>query len=426
MERRIWRFCLGLLSAAAGLLAQFATPQQGLSWQETQAKFRANNPALLAGEVTIDESRADEITADLRPNPDLSLLTDGTQIAPSGAGWRPFAGTLFSPSVSYLHERQHKRELRLLSAQKGTAIAISTQADLERNLIFNLRDAFVRVLLAKAVLGVARTNLGYYDKEIAINRDRFNAGGIARVDFQRVEIQRVQFESDLQTADVNLRTAKIDLLALMRDATPVDQFDVRETFKFSEPASRLSELRTIALETRPDLKEAEQSLDKARTDHQLSVANGSTDPTFAGWWTHNGSFNNPTAYNTVGASISIPLRIFDRNQGDKLHTLLDVGRNQKLRDQAEVTALRDVDSAYATLQSTVALLRPYRDKYLKEAEEIRETISYAYQHGAVSLLDFLDAQKEYRDTQLNYLNLVGAYYSAANQVNFSVGREVIR
>ncbi len=426
MERRIWRFCLGLLFAAAGLLAQFATPQHALSWQETQAKFKANNPALLAGEVTIGESRADEITAYLRPNPDLNLLTDGTQIAPSAAGWRPFAGTLFSPSVSYLHERQHKRELRLLSAQKGTAVAISTQADLERNLMFNLRDAFVRVLLEKAVLGVARANLDYYDKAIAINRDRFNAGDISKVDFQRVEIQRIQFEADLQTANVNLRTAKIDLLALMRDTTPVDEFDVRENFEFAESAARLAELRTIALETRPDLKEAEQSLEKARTDHQLSIANGSTDPTFSGWWTHNGSFNNPTANNTVGASVSIPLRIFDRNQGDKLHTLLDIGRNQKLHDQAEVTALHDVDSAYATLESTIALLRPYRDKYLKEAEEIRETISYAYQHGAASLLDFLDAQKEYRDTQLNYVNLVGAYFSAANQVNFSVGREVIR
>ena len=425
MRRHPWRFGLGLL-CAAGCLAQFANPRQPLTWQETQAKFRANNPALLAGKVTIDESRADEITAYLRPNPDLSLLTDGTQISPYGGAWRPFAGTLFSPNLSYLHERQHKRELRLQSAQNGTAIAISTQADLERNLMFNLRDSFVRVMLAKAVLFVAQANLQYYDKEIAINRDRFHVGDIAKVDFQRVEIQRVQFESDVQTAQVNLRTAKIDLLALLRDSTPVDQFDVQEPFDFTEPVSTLAELRARALETRPDLREAEQSLEKARTDHQLSIANGSTDPTFSGWWTHNGSFNNPAANNTLGFSVSIPLRIFDRNQGDKLHTLLDINRNQKLRDGAEVTALHDVDSAFATLQSTVTLLRPYKDKYLKEAEEIRAEISFSYEHGAASLLDFLDAQKEYRDTQLNYLNLVGSYFSAANQVNFAVGREVIR
>ena len=128
----------------------------------------------------------------------------------------------------------------------------------------------------------------------------------------------------------------------------------------------------------------------------------------------------------MGASISFPLRIFDRNQGDKLHTLLDIGRNEKLRDAAELTALHDVDSAYATLESTLELLRPYKAKYLKEAQDIRSTVSFAYLHGAASLLDFLDAQKEYRDTQLNYLNLVGAYFSAANQVNFAVGREVIQ
>ncbi|MDQ2844403.1 MAG: TolC family protein [Acidobacteriota bacterium] len=421
MERHSWRFCLGLLSSAVGLMAQSANPQQALSWQETQAKFRANNPALLAGEVTIDESRADEITAYLRPNPNLNLGLD--QLAPFRTSpYRPFSQSYTYGSVDYLHEREHKRELRLLSAQKGTAVAISTQADLERNLMFNLRDAFVRVLLAKAVFAVAKANLDYYDKEIAINRDRFNAGDIARVDFLRVEIQRVQFESDLQTALVDLRTAKIDLLALLRDTTPVDQFDVQEAFDFHEPASNLPELRTLALETRPDLKGAEQSLDKSRTDHQLSVANGSTDPTFGVDVSH-----QPFPLGTyAGVSVSIPLRIFDRNQGDKLHTLLDINRNQKLRDQSEITALHDVDSAYATLQSTVALLRPYKTKYLKEAEEIRETVSYAYQRGAATLLDFLDAQKEYRDTQLNYVNLVGAYYSAANQVNFSVGREVIR
>src|SRR5581483_7235614 len=251
---------------------------------------------------------------------------------------------------------------------------------------------------------------------------RLKAGDISQVDFQRVELQRVQFESDLATAQVNLRTAKIDLLTLLRDRTPMDQFDVLETFDFTEPVTTLEDLRKIALSTRPDLKEAEESLEKARTDHQLAIANGSTDPTFGVDASH-----QPPPLNTyLGASISFPLRIFDKNQGDKLHTLLDIGRNEKLRDASELTALHDVDSAYATLESTLKLLQPYKEKYLKEAVDIREGVSFAYLHGAASLLDFLDAQKEYRDTQLNYLNLVGAYFSAANQVNFAAGREVIR
>ena len=425
MERRYGRLSIGLL-LVTGCMAQSANQPRTLTWQEAQQEFRVNNPQLLAGQVTIDESRADEITAYLRPNPDFTLSTDGTQIAKHDGIWRPFSGTFVSPDISYLHERQHKRELRLASAQKATAIAISAQSDLERNLTFNLRDAFVRVLLAKAVSRVAKENLDYYDKEIAINRERYKAGGIAKVDFQRVELQRVQYESDLATAEVDLRTAKIDLIALLREKTPVDQFDVSGEFDFNEPVTTIQDLRTLALDTRPDLKEAGQSLEKARTDHQLSIANGSTDPTFSLWYTHNGSFNNPGAYNTLGASVSIPLRIFDRNQGDKLHTLLDIGRNQKLLDEAQITALHDVDSAFATLQSTLQLLRPYKELYLGEASEVRETVSFAYQHGAASLLDFLAAQKEYRDTELNYGNLVGAYLSAANQVNFAVGREVIR
>ena len=395
--------------------------QQVLTWREIQGKFRASNPTLLAGQVTIDESRADEITAYLRPNPNVTLGWD--QFTPFNDNpYRPLAQSYLSWSLDYLHEREHKRELRRTSAQKATAISISAQSDLERNLMFNLRDAFVRVLLAKAVRRVAQDNLDYYDKEIAISQDRLKAGDISQVDFQRVELQRIQFESDLTTAEVNLRTAKIDLLALLRNPVPVEQFDVSETFDFAEPATTLEELRTIALNSRPDLKEAEQSLEKAKTDHQLAIANGSADPTFSVDASH-----QPAPLNTyVGVSVNLPLRFFDRNQGEKLRTSLDIGRNEKLRDATELTALHDVDSTYATLESTLKLLRPYKAKYLKEAVDIRTAVSFAYLRGAASLLDFLDAQKEYRDTQLNYLNLVGAYFSAANQLNFAVGREVIR
>jgi cobalt-zinc-cadmium efflux system outer membrane protein len=417
--RRLRPLCLAV--AIATCLVQTAPAQHALTWKEVQDKFRASNPTLLAGQVTIDESRADEITAYLKPNPDLNLGWD--QFTPFSTNpYQPIAQSYVFGSVDYLHEREHKRELRLASAKKATAISVSAQSDLERNLMFTLRDAFVRVLQAKAVRQVAQENLDYYDKEIAISRARLNSGDISQVDFQRVDLQRVQFESDLATAQVNLRTAKIDLIALLRDRTPVEQFDVTEPFDFEAPVTTLKELRTLAINSRPDLKEAEQSLDKARTDHQLAIANGSTDPTFSVDMSH-----QPPPLNTyIGVGVSIPLRIFDRNQGEKEHTLLDIGRNEKLHDAAELAALHDVDSAYATLENTLELLKPYKTKYLKEAQEVRSTVSFAYLHGGASLLDFLDAQKQYRDTQLTYLNLVGAYLSAANQVNFAVGREVIR
>lgn len=419
MQRQTWRYLLGSLLVSASF-AQSVAPSKTLTWQQAESEFRAKNPTLLAGKVNIDEARADEITAYLRPNPNLNLTADDLGFF-TYSPFQPTANAILAGSVDYLHERKHKRELRLQSAQVATAVAVSTQTDLERNLLFGLRDAFVRTLLAKAVVQVAQENLVYYDREIGISRDRLNAGAMSRVDFQRVELQRVQYESDLATAKVNLRTAKIDLLQFLRDETPVEEFDIAEPFDYVEPAVKLDELKTAALASRPDLKEAQQSVEEARVNYRLAEANGSADPT---WSVDVGRQPPLTFY--AGVSVSIPLRIFDKNQGEKLRTQLDIGRNEKLRDASEVGVLHDVESAYATVESTLEQLRPYKEKYLKEASDVRETVSFSYLHGAASLLDFLDAQKAYRDTELSYLNLVGSYLSAANQLNFAVGREVLR
>ena len=402
-----------------------ASAQQALTWEQVRARFEQNNPTLLADKLNVDESRAQEITAFLRPNPTLTLSADGTQIAPDKGVWRPFAGTFESPSISYLHERQHKRELRLESAKKATLIAESSHANLQRTLLFNLRGAFVATLQAKAVLELAKDNLAYYDHVLEISRTRFDAGDIAQIDLDRLELQRVQYESDLQAAEENLENAKIQLLTLINDRTRIEQFDVIGPFDFSDQLMPRDEFRKIALDTRPDLKAAVEAIDKAQTDHKLAIANGSTDPTFGAWYTHNSSNNNLFGINTLGVSVSIPLRVFDRNQGEKLRTQLDITRNERLRDAAEATVLSDVDSSYATLESNLILLRPYKAKYLQQSVRVRDTIFFSYQHGGASLLDFLNVQAEYRTVQLAYVNLVGSYLSAASQLNLAVGREVI-
>jgi len=428
MRRLLGRLSIGFLFASCCAEAVFG--QTGalktMTWQQAREQFEKSNPTLLAARIGIDESRDQEITAFLRPNPDFALSTDGTQISPYEGVWRPFAGTQFSPSISYLHERRRKRELRLESAQKGTAIAQSQLEDQERSLVFTLRGAFVQALQAKAVRDLAKDNLVYFDHEFGISQDRFNAGDIARVDLDRLELQRVTYESDLQTAEVNLRTAKIQVLQLLNDRTPIDQFDVHGPFDFSEQIQSQEQLRAAAMEQRPDLKAAAQSVDKAQTDYKLAVANGSTDPTFSLWVTHNPSFNNPYANNTIGASVSIPLRIFDKNQGEKARTRLDITRSERLRDAAQAQVFSDVDSAYATILNTVTLLRPYKKKYLATAARVRDTIAFSYQHGQAALVDYLDAQRDYRAVQVTYLNLVGSYLSAASQLNLAVGREVIQ
>jgi cobalt-zinc-cadmium efflux system outer membrane protein len=403
-----------------------AGAQQALTWEQVRARFEQNNPTLLADSLNIDESKAQEITAFLRPNPDFTLSADGTQIAPEKGVWRPFAGTFESPGISFLLERQHKRGLRLESAKKGTLIAESNHADMERTLLFNLRSAFVSTLQAKAVLQLAKDNLTYYDHVLDISRNRYSAGDIAQIDLDRLELQRVQYESDLQAAEESVEDAKIQLLTLLNDRTPNEQFDVSGPFDFNDQLLPQDDAVKLALDTRPDLKAAVQAVDKAQTDHKLAVANGSTDPTLSAWYTHNSSNNNPFGIKTLGVSVSIPLRIFDRNQGEKLRTELDIKRNQRLRDAAEAQVLGDVNSSYATVESTLTLLRPYKAKYLQQSVRVRDTITFSYQHGGASLLDFLNAQAEYRGVQLNYVNLVGSYLTAAAQLNMAVGREVIQ
>jgi len=419
MDKIIQRLGWSLMLSAFLASASFA--QRPLSWDEVRQRFEANNPLLQAGQLGVDESKANEITAFLRPNPTATFLADQIDPFPGGPSHSSLGFLLTSGTVNYLHERQHKRELRRESAQEATQVAVSSQSDLERTLLFMLRSAFVQALQGKAVLDLARENLKYYDHVLDISRERYKAGDIAQVDLDRLELQRVQYESDLQTAEVNLRTAKIQLLALLNDRTPVEQFDVTGLFDFSNQIPPLDDVRQTALDNRPDLRAALQSVIKAKTDHQLAVANGSTDPTFG--------FDvgrNPPIDQYIGVSVGIPLRIFDRNQGEKLRTQLDIDRNQRLTDAARAQVLNDVDSAHAAVNSTVILLQPYKDRYLKQAERVRDTISFSYSHGAASLLDFLNAQSDYRMVELNYLNLVGSYFQAASQLNLAVGREVIQ
>jgi outer membrane protein, heavy metal efflux system len=416
------------LAAASELMAQQMgqPPAQVWTWEQVKDRFELNNTTLMAGRLNIDELKAQEITAFLRPNPQLSLTVDGTQIAPKNGKWPVFAGTYEVPGISFLWERRRKRQLRLQSAKEGTAVGTAQQDDLERNLLFNLRNAFVGILQAKAVLRLAQDNLDYYDKVLKISRDRYQAGDIAQIDLDRLELQRLQYESDLQAALVNLRTTKINLLALLDDRRLVDSFDVQGTFDFSENILSLDDYRKDALDARPDLRAAVLSVKQAETNYKLAEANGSTDPTLGAWYTHNASDNNPLATDTLGVNVTVPLRIFDRNQGEKLRTKIDINRNEKLRQGAETQVFSDVDSAYAVLNSNITLLKPYKTKYLDQALRVRDTIFFSYQHGGASLLDFLNAESDYRTVQLSYVNLVGTYLVAAAQVNLAVGREVIQ
>jgi len=425
--KRIFLALPALAAAALILLTPSRSQaQQSLTWDQVKTRFEAANPALKADALGVDEMKAAETTAFLRPNPQFTLASDATQIVPHDGVWKPFSGTDFVPTLSYLHERARKRDLRLESAKEGTRIAASEHEDLQRNLEFSLRGAFVQTLQAKNVLEMAKADLEYYDKIIEISRSRFKAGDIAQIDLDRIELLRVQYEQEIQTAMVNLRTAKIELLALLNDHSPVEQFDVTGRFDFDEDLRPLEDFRKIALDARPDLQAALETIQQSETNHKLAMANGSTDPTISGWYTYNSSNNNPNGIQTIGASVNIPLRIFDRNQGEKQRTLIDIVKSRQTSESTRTQVFSDVDSAYAQLESNLNLLKPYKARYKAQATRVRDTVTYSYQHGGASLLDFLNAQSDYRAVQLAYLQLIGSYLTTAGQLNLAVGREVIQ
>jgi outer membrane protein, heavy metal efflux system len=411
MRSRQW---LPLASLFLGLFQCALLAQGPLTWEQVRERFRKNNPNLLAGQLRIDESRADEVTAGLRPNPLFSSIND--QFNPTN--FQPASGSQWTESITQLFERRRKRPLRLESARLATSMTATDQRDLERQLLFSLRDAFVRTLQAKAFLDLAGQNLAAYDKVLEVNRVRYKAGDIAQVDLTRLELQRAQFESDQVNAQVNLRTAKIALLALMNERQPVDSLDVAGEYAYQPLKMSVEEARQAALDGRPDLKSAATAVAKAETDHKLAWANGSTDPTLSWEYQHGGTEN------TLGFGVTIPLRIFDRNQGEKEHTQIEIVRAERNRQAIVAGILRDVDSAYATVLSVRDLIVPYRDRYIAQSRDVRETVSFAYSRGGASLLDFLDAQKSYRDTQLAYQTLIANYLSALNQLSQAVGQEV--
>ncbi len=320
-------------------------------------------------------------------------------------------------------ERRKKRPLRTESASLTTAISTSDQADLERQLTFNLRDSFIQVLQSKSVLALAQENYDYYERVLDLNRKRYEAGDIARADLDRLELQKSQYESDLENARVNLRTAKLSILALLNDERAVDDFDVTGDYDFRNLPVSLEQCRRSALASRPDLTSASIAIEKAQVDNQLAWANGSTDPIVG--FEYQRTPGTPNGSNTMGFSITIPLRIFDRNQGEKARTAIEINRAALVKAGLVASIYRDVSSAYTSASSVLTLLGSFRDRYLPQATSARDTVAFAYQHGGASLLEFLDAQKAYRDTQLNYRNLIATYLSAVNQLNLAVGNEVV-
>jgi len=407
-----------LVLSAAALFGICASAQQtpSYSWQQLSDLFVRSNPTLHAQEQSIVSSEAAEITAAARPNPTLQNDTTSATIG-----------------VYQEFEIGGKRSARITSARLATQILQTDAADARRTLTLALRQAFIAALQAKSDLQFARDNLANYQHTVDLNREMLQAGEIARADFLRIQLQTLQIETDLDDATLALKTAKTTLRGLLGSANLPEDFDVSGELKADPFDARPDELRKLALQNRPDLKSAETTRLKAAADVRVAQANRWPDPTIGTSFLHTGNempgpqwfepfYPKGSTSNAMGlgfASIQIP--IFNRNQGEIARTKSEQLRADFLAQAAQNQVIEDVDSAYAQFDSARNRLNLYEKTYLGAAKESLDIEDFSFHKGGASVLDFLDAERTYRATQLAYHQQLAAYLNALAQLQSAAG-----
>jgi cobalt-zinc-cadmium efflux system outer membrane protein len=413
---RSGRFFFSALVTAACLCAAARAQPQSFTWEQIRDKFLSANPTLRAQAQSIESSRADEITAGLRPNPQFQNDTTSATIG-----------------IYQEFEIAGKRPARLESARLATSISQTVFADTRRTLVFNLRQAFVAALLANSDLDFARDNLSNYQKVIDLNRLMLEQGAISRSDFLKIELQMLQFQTDVDDATLALKTAKATLRALVGASNLPQEFEVAGDLRAIPLEKNLSELQQLALSNRPDLKSAETGREKALAELRLAKANRWPNPIIGTSFLHTGNeIGGPNWFqpfypkgggsNAMGigvASISIPL--FNRNQGEVARARSEQLRADFLAQAARNQVLQDVETAYAAFESSRERVRLYEQSYMARAKESLDIEEFSFRNGGASALDFLDAERTYRGTQLAYRQQLAAYLTNLAQLEAAVG-----
>ena len=404
-------FFLPLMGAGSGQNATL------ISLDEAIDLALAHNHSMKATRTLILQNQAQEITANLRPNPTFGA---DSQFVPFFSP-QDFSGDnlnnvqQFDIGISYLFERGHKRQRRLQAARDTTAVTRAQVTDAERSLAFNVGQQFVSVLLAESTLRFALQDLKSFQQTVDISEAQLKAGSISEGDYLKIKLQLLQFQTDVSAA----RLAKVQALVGLReflgyDAVPAD-FDVIGDLAYQPIQAKVEDLQTKALHERPDFRAAELGITAAQSQILLAKANAKVDV--------NGTydFTHVSGENTASLFVNFELPIFNRNQGEIARTGHALTQSQEQEQAASDTVLSDVSNAYEALRSNDEVVQLYTSGYLKAAQDSRDISEYAYRRGAASLLDFLDAERSYRSVQLAYRQALASYMTALEQLKEAVG-----
>ena len=375
-----------------------------------------HNHTLLAARTTIDQNKAEEITANLRPNP---VIMGDTQFLPIFQPNQFSSDYLdktaqFDLGLSYLFERGQKRQHRLQAAKDATAVTRSQVDDNERTLAFNVATQFINVELAESTLELANQDLKSFQNTVDIAEARYKAGDIGENDLLKIKLQLLQFQTDVSSAELARVQGLSDLRQLLGYESIAADYDVAGAFDYKPVKGILEDYEAKALDNRPDLRAAQLGVAAANSQLQLQKAIGKRDVTGQASYTH-------IAVNDISLFGQIQLPIFDRNQGEIARAGFAVTQAEQQKIAANGQVLTDVRDAFENLRTNDKVVTLYRSGYLDQAQQSREISEYAYQHGADSLLDFLDAERSYRATELAYRQALASYLLALEQLRQAVG-----
>jgi outer membrane protein, heavy metal efflux system len=399
------------------LLGCAAAQTHTLTFDQAVDLALANSPALKAARTQIDQSRAQEITAALRPNPVLQGDAQFLPIFnPSLFSFDNFNQTQqYDIGIGYLFERGGKRQRRLQAARDQTEVARSQVRDVERNLAFTVAQQFVTALLAKANFDFATKALESFRKTAEISEVRYKAGDISQGDLLKIKLQVLQFETDVSAARVALQQARLALRQLIGyDAVAAD-YQISGELTYQPLTENLEQIEAMALQNRPDLAAARQSTVAARSQIALARANAKQDLTTAV------SYSHTSGQSASSFSFNVPLPVFNRNQGEIERTRFAETQAIYSAKVAEETVLKDVQAAYEQAKANESIVNLYLSGYLKQAQESREISEFAFRQGAVSLIELLDAERSYRNTELAYRQAVANYAVALEQLRQAEG-----
>ena len=396
-------------------------PLTRLSMDDAVRLAVARNQALQAQRLTIDQAKADETTADLKPNINVSFGVAGfTPFTPSTINSDFFVnGASYSAGMSTVFERGGKRGKRLAFAQATTDVTAKTVTDAERQLRFQTAQAFINVLLAKSTLDLAQQNLKNFSDVVDVNRLRVTAGDLAEADFYKISLQKLQFEQDLSSAEISVVQARASLRQFVGFDTVAENFEPAGELAFASHPLDLETLKQQALDARPDLQAAHSGVTAAQQSLTLEKSNRARDITGELDYTHTGPQN---VFGVLG-SFDLPIR--DRNQGNIAKAEVTVRQATESELAARYLVLTDVINAYAGWQTAEKVVKLFESGYLDQAKQSLDISQYVFQRGAGSLLDLLDAERTYRDTQLGYRQALSAYMLSVAQLNLAVGRQVM-